>query len=400
MPESAAAVVPVVAATPAAVAVAPIAAAPKGGVIPGETFAQTMERHGGFTAPDGSPATDEPRIAPSAPEKAPKGKRGAKGKGAPAAAEAAPVVEIPVNTAPDKRAQLLAIAAELGMEVNDAEVTVAERVAFREAQKKHAARLETQEQDVLRRLQEAKGGFATEIEQAKALRAAYDAGDYDGLAKLLGPKDWNALQEEMIAKISDPNYKRLRQLEQKEQEREREAEQRRIAGERAAFQQKQLEARQIVEARLSAQMKNSADPLVAALHDDPQFIAAVIEVQRQNWDGSSTVSPEKAIKIAAKGFTGPLHQHMQNLYQKLQKAFGATPAQAAAVVAAVAPAAAAVVAPTPGKGKTNRTGVVPTAATGAAAGAVDMTKLSKKEKDAYFSARLQEAIAEERAGEG
>jgi hypothetical protein len=394
MAEPATAAAPV---APAVVAAPPVAAAPVpvGGIIPGETFVQTMERLGGFDAPPSTSAQPAPAATPEPAKPAGKAKgKGPKGKEAPPAA-AEPVAPPVV----DKAAALAALAAELGydFEPEAKRVTVAERVAFREAQKKAAARIEQQEQELLQNLNQAKGSFEPELAFAKQLKTAHDAGDYESVAKLLGANDWNGLQEAYIAKISDPNYKRLQLLEQKEREREQQVEQQRIQQQRQAQAQAQAQALQQHTANLSAQMQKSADPLVRELHDDPQFIRAVIEVQRQNWDGSATVSPEKAIKIAAQGFAAPLEKHMRGLYEKLQRAFGATPAQAAAVVQAVAPTAAApVVAPAAGaKGKANRTGVVPTAPDVASAPKVFTTK---KEKDAEFSRRLREAINEENLG--
>jgi len=395
MAEPATAAAPV---APAVVAAPPVAAAPVpvGGIIPGETFVQTMERLGGFDAPPSTTAQPAPVAAPEPAKPAGKAKgKAPKDKESPPAAAAAEPVAPPVV---DKAAALAALAAELGydFEPEAKRVTVAERVAFREKQKKADARLKQQEQELLQSLNQAKGSFEPELAFAKQLKAAHDAGDYEGVAKLLGANDWNGLQEAYIAKISDPNYKRLQLLEQKEREREQQAEQQRIQQQRQLQAQQHAAALETHRANLSAQMQKSTDPLVRELHDDPQFIHAVIEVQRQNWDGSSTVSPEKAIKIAAQGFAAPLEKHMRGLYEKLQRAFGATPAQAAAVVQAVAPTAAAPVAvPAAAKGKTNRTGVVPTAPDVASAPKVFATK---KEKDAEFSRRLREAINEENLG--
>lgn len=393
---------------PDAAPAAPVAAAPVVTAAPvpapagkTETFAQTMERFGGFSAPATEAAPAAPAPAPAAteaPAPAPaKGKKGAKGKVEAAVATAAPAAQAEAAPAVDKLAQLKALAAELEMDFDGSRVAIRERVEFREAKDKLRKQIEQQEQEVLRRLSEAKTQFSEKLTKAERIEKAYEAGDYDGLAKLLGPSDWNALQEEMIAKISDPNYKRLRELERKEQQREAELEQARQAESRAAHQRAQAQALNTHIANLSAQMKQSADPLVRELHDDPQFIHAVIEVQRQNWDGRSTVSPEKAIKIAAQGFTAPLNQHMKGLYEKLHRVFGATPAQAAAIVAAVGPeASAAATSAAPAKGKTNRTGVVPVAAADVAS--PPKVLKTRREKDAEFSKRLAEAIAEENLG--
>ncbi len=403
MPDEAAAVTAPVA--PATNAAQPMVAAKP---VAGETFAQQMERFGGFTLADGTPAPDDGTPSKAAPDAADtklarkaKGKKGKAAAAPPAAAgatvaaavEAAPATaQAAAAPAVDKLAQLKALAAELNLDVDGAGVTARERVEFREAKKKLNDRIQQQEREVLQRLEQARQQFTGQLSRAEKLDAAAESGDYEGLAQLLGKKDWNALQEDVIARLSDPNYKRLQELEQYRQQQEVEKQQRQQQYERQTQVQRQNAARAEHVQNLQAQMKSSADPLVSAMYDDPQFVAAVIEVQRQNWDGHTTVSPEKAIKIAAQGFPAPLQQHMRGLYDRLQKVFGATPAQAAAVVQAVAPAAEA--APVV-ESKKNRTGVIPAAATGGAPSAAK-TKMTKKEHDKIFSERLAAAIAEDR----
>jgi hypothetical protein len=369
---------------------------------PLETFAQQMERFGGFTTADGAPAPDDGTPAKPAPDaadaKLAKKAKGKKGKAEPAAkvegavAAAAPAAIAAAAPAVDKLEQLKALAAELQMEFDGHAVTVRERVDFREAKQKLNERIELQEREVLQRLNDAKSQFSDKLTKADKIEQAYAVGDFEGLAKLLGAKDWNGLQEEVIARISDPNYKRLQELERKEQEREAERSQREQEQERHTNSARQRQALKQHQEALSEQMKSSTDPLVSAMHDDPQFIAAVIEVQRQNWDGKTTVSPEKAIKIAAKGFVAPLQQHMKNLYDRLQKVFGATPAQAAQAVQAAAPALAAAIEAAPAP-KANKTAIVPTG--GSDVASVVKKPTTKKERDAEFSRRLREAIAED-----
>ncbi len=397
-----------VVAVTAPAAPAPNAAQPMVAAKPvaGETFAQQMERYGGFTNADGTPAKDDGAPSKAAPDaadtklarKASKGKKGKSVAATPAtgavaaAVESAPAAaQAAAAPAVDKLAQLKALAEELNLDVDGAGVTARERVEFRDAKKKLNERIQQQEREVLQRLEQARQQFTGQLTRAEKIDAAAGSGDYEGLAQLLGKKDWNALQEDVIARLSDPNYKRLQELEQYRQQQEVEKQQRQQQYERQTQAQRQNAARAEHVQNLQSQMKASTDPLVSAMYDDPQFVAAVIEVQRQNWDGHTTVSPEKAIKIAAQGFAAPLQQHMRGLYDRLQKVFGATPAQAAAVVQAVAPAAPAAAT----ESKKNRTAVVPAAATGGAPSAAK-TKMTKKEHDKIFSERLAAAIAEDR----
>ncbi len=407
MAESAAVAVTAPVAAPAGLPAQPIVAAK----VAGETFAQQMERFGGFTTADGKPAPADAEPSAPAPDKA-DAKLSKKGKKAAAAAAkkqaaASPAVAAAVEAAPaaavqaaapavDKLAQLRALATELQMEVDGAGVTARERIEFRQQKKELNDRIARQEQEVIQRLEQAKQQFSGELEYARALKKAKADGDYEKVAQLLGDKDWNALQEDVIARISDPNYKRLRELEQRDAAREAEKQQQLQGQQRQQQAQQRQAALQAHTQQLQAQMRASTDPLVAAMHDDPQFVASVIEIQRQNWDGQSTVSPEKAIKIAAQGFTAPLQAHMKGLYERLQKVFGATPAQAAAVVQAATPAVAAAVAaaePAAPAAKKNKTAVVPAASVDAAS--APSTKMTRKEKDALFSKRLREAIAED-----
>lgn len=392
----------VVTASPAVGAISPMVIAK-----PVETFAQQMEKFGGFTDAVGNPAVIDATPSAPAPDAADaklaakKGKKGAKGaaKVEQAIADAAPAAAANAAPAVDKLEQLKALAAELEMDFDGAKVAIRERVEFREAKDRLRKQIEQQEAEVLRRLDEAKTQFSTKLTKADQIEKAYEAGDYDGLAKLLGPNDWNALQEEMIAKISDPNYKRLRELERKDQEREAENQRVQQMHQNQANHRARSEALATHTANLQAQMKASTDPLVREMHDDPLFVNSVIAIQQQNWDGKSTVSPEKAIRMAADGFAAPVAQHMKGLYDKLHRVFGATPQQAAAIVAAVAPVAEATVDPAaPKTGKTNRTAVVPT--TGADVASAPKVFQTKKEKDAEFTRRLQEAIAEEHLGVG
>ncbi len=404
MPESAAAVA--APAAPNAIS-APVA---------GETFAQQMDRLGGFTNASGDEIEVDAEPSAPAPDAAdakiarakasrktkPAAKSAPAAKPAVAAAvEAAPAAAVAAATpAIDKLEQFRTLAKELDFEISDTAVTARERFELREQKRLLNQRIEQQESEVLARLNDAKTQFSEELTFAQKIKQAKASGDYEGIAKLLGSKDWNGLQEDVIAQISDPNYKRLRELEEYRQKQEEQEALRSQEQERQTLAQQRVEARKQHEAHLTKQMAASSDPLVAAMHDDPQFIAAVIEVQRQNWDGRTTVTPEKAIKIAAQGFAGPLEQHMRGLYTRLQKAFGT--AQATAIVQAAAPQlAAATGAPTASgvarspipAAKKNKTAVVPDASVDAAA--VAAKPLTKKEKDLDFSRRLREAIAEE-----
>ena len=414
MPDEVVATAPATPATPVAPAAAP-AVAPKGGMLPGESFAQAMQRHGGFdppsaqTAPAVAPAAAPAPEAPSPKGKAAKKEAAKAAKAAAEAVEAAPAAALAVideaaaldfieklqGDLPQKT--LNALAKKLGLDVDGARVSAKERIEFREQKRKHAERMQREERELITRLSEAKGGFEQELNWARAVKAAQETGNYEQLAQHLGAKDWNDLQEQVIARLADPNYKRMRELEQREAERERR--ERQAAQE---YQQRQehharQQALQEHSRALSEHMKASRDPLVSAMHDDPGFINSVIEIQRQHWDGSTTVTPEQAIKIAAKGFNAPLAQTMRQLYDRLQRVYGATPAQAQAALEQPAVVAAVEAAQAPAvteKGKKNKTSA-PAAATGNAP-APPRKFSTKREADAFFTQELQKAIAADR----
>ena len=298
MAEQQVAPAPIVAPAPVA---APVAAE-KGeyGGPKGESFAQALSRHGGLDPTSAQLA--EPAPAP-APEPEPKAK--GKGKKATAAkaesAEAAPA-ESPVvdkktallNLADelgldDSKATLKALATKLGLDVDDAHVTAKERIEFREAKRKHHERMQAEEQDLVRRWNEAKSSIEPQLARTQRIDRAMEAGDYEGLAKELGAESWNGLQEKVLAALSDPNYKRLQELERQVQARERQEAETRQEMQRREESRARAAAMQTHKQNLSAAMAQSKDPLVAAMHDDPLFINTVIEVQRQNWDGSTTV---------------------------------------------------------------------------------------------------------------
>lgn len=405
--------------TAPAPAAAPAAPAMKGGMLPGESFAEAMQRHGGFDPPSAqTKAPAEPAAPAPAPE--PKGKA-AKGKEAKAAAKEAKAAAEAVTAAPAEALQgideaaaiafveklqgdlpqktLDALAKKLGLEVHGGHVTAKERIEFREQKRKFAERMQREEQDLVQRFSQAKGGLEAELNKARAILKANEDGNFEALAKELGAKDWNDLQEKVIARLSDPNYKRMLELEQHEQQREER--ERQAQREFQQRQEQQMRAQAMAEHKknLSAHMAASKDPLVAAMHDDPLFINSVIEIQRQNWDGSTTVTPEQAIKIAAQGFAAPLAQSMRQLYDKLARVYGVQ--QAAAIVEqpeVQAAAAAAVVeaAQEPAqKGKKNKTSG-PAAPTGGAPAPARKFS-SRKEADDYFTRELQKAIAADRS---
>lgn len=261
-------------------------------------------------------------------------------KPAPAAAKK------PAATDPNeaKREQLKTLIAELGMEMEDRRVTTAERAAFREERRQAKEALASLERDTMARLdaatkarEEQSAKDAPRFDKLSQFERAIGEGDHEAMAKIAGFENYDKLQEHIIALKSDPAYKRLMAVEEKAARIERETKEREEASEKAraeqearltAEQQQQEQARVRNEymTQLSAQMAKSNDPLVKAMSDDPSFVGAVFRVQQEHWDGEQTLTPEQAIRTAAKGAQNPLMAELKRLHERLAPIFGSAPA--------------------------------------------------------------------------
>ncbi len=346
----------------------------------GESFADTMARLGGFSGDDEAPeAPEEAAPAPEAPAEAKaepeKPKPNGKGK------------KVVKPATDDGLAKLQELAKELDMEVVAGKVLPSERNDFREWKRKQKEAMQGEHQTRMAELEKREQGFQEKLKKADALLAAADAADYEGLAKLLGHDDWDKLQESVIARLSDPNYKRLRELERRDQERvEAEAKQKQEAETRAQ-QQQRAQAIQAHMVKLGQHCAASKDPVVQAMADEPNFIQAIFNIQRENYDQEtdSTVTPEQAIKMAVRGAPRALIEELKTLAVKLNKAFGSQMAANgnAPAQAMKKPAPKSAVVP-------------PTRSTEATSEKVSMTK---KEHDEYFRRRMAEAVeADRKAG--
>jgi hypothetical protein len=133
---------------------------------------------------------------------------------------------------------------------------------------------------------------------------------------------------------------------------------------------------------LTATCQKSTNPLVAAMADDPVFLQAVFQIQKENWDQETqqTVTVEQAIKKAMRGAKQDLESEMRGLYDRLHKGFSS--------VGETAPAAAA---KTNGKKPAPKTAVVPATSTGGGGGPPKRpSEMSSKEWAAYKAAKFAE----------
>jgi len=282
-----------------------------------ETFAEKWARHGGNlddlggnkkeAAPaEASPETPEDK--PTEPTKAP---------GAPAEETLEPAAA--TNA---KLAQIKELAKELGLAFDGGRVMSGERQQFREAQRKHKAHIEQQRAEAEREIQEHRQGLAQELETATKLFKARDDGDWNGLAQVLGFEDYNAMQREVATRVSDPNYRRMRELEEWRAKQEQAEQERQQREEQTRIEQEQKKAVDDYMVQLADHMSQSDHRILKALGRQRFFLNAVHAIQRDQFDGSSTVTPEQALTMTAPGSTVPLDQELRSIYGVLHQAYG------------------------------------------------------------------------------
>lgn len=275
-----------------------------------ESFAAQMERLGGFSDESG---TEEPRDA--TPNEAPEAKEEKAEKPAPKAKAA------PAPQTGDKLSSLKDLAKELGFELQGEKVSIKERAEFREAKRKHQEALNAREQklhaDLEAKLQEA----GPKLQRAEAFNEAIDKGDILGAAKVMGFESWDALQRHLIAQTSDPNYKKLRELETWKEEQARKEVEQREANERQAQERQRQEAVSRWFTELSTGMKTSKHPLLQSMADDPLMLQTIYRIQEENYEDGSTVTPEQALKLAVKGAKVSLEEELKGLWNRLNPYF-------------------------------------------------------------------------------
>lgn len=268
-----------------------------------------------------------------------------------------------VGSAELSKEDFLALAKKHGFELDRAgRVTTAERHKFREEKRQETAALEQRAREVEQRAAGYKQqlqAYMAEIDgrnsRISAFEKAIEAGDFDAAAAATGRKDWQALQQEMLDRVSDPTYKQLIEMQRWKEQKEQEETQRQQQWQRQQEEQRQqaaenerLQAQATYKQSLSQQMANSRDPIVAAMHDDPVFIETIFNYQRKHFDPESNTfpSPEALIRRDE----GGIRASLEKLHARLGKALGAPPAPAAREAPEASPEAtrtAALSAPTP-----------------------------------------------------
>jgi hypothetical protein len=287
-----------------------------------------------------------------------------------------------VKSAEPEFEALNALAKKLGMKVEDGRILPSDRAKFREWERKRSEQLATTEKERLSAVEKREKEVEAQIKSAQSILKAKADGDYQGLAKELGFENWDKLQEDVIARISDPNYKRLRELEQWKEEEASRAEKSKAEQEQQQAQQRAMQQRQAVYKKFAEEMPQSKDPLVAAMGDHPLFTNTVLRIQEQMWKEHGALSYEFLANQKAEGAPRTLREECKELYDRLHKVYGGQQQ-----------AAPAKVRPMPGKSAP----VAPSRGTEASSAKV----MTREERNAYERRRLAEAIERDRkAAEG
>lgn len=288
---------------------------------------------------------------------------------------------------------------KLGLEVdNRGRVVNRERKQFREWKESQRKAIEEASHAEITRINEVKTAVRGELDLAKAVRSAYKARDPEALARALGAKDFAEMQDEFVKAYASPDYQRIRELEQ-ENEARRVADQereRRQAEEANRKQEQQIEQRYL--SGLTEQMRGSQSVAVKVFAEIPVLRDAIYEIQKEHWNGESTVSPERAIRLG-RGGAPPLLEEMRGLYKALKPVFEEAPAEAEAEGEETAAKPVSKPAPKPAAKPVARaqpagtkTGPTPKPAPSAP---VDVTKMSEREYSKYVHRRLMESSIED-----
>ncbi len=280
-----------------------------------ESLAKAMERIGGESAFDGGYKLDEkPEPAAAADEKPEPEKTARKPKPEPSESAASPT----------ELEQIKALAEKLGLALEDGKVTTTERVNLRKERAENLRAIAQAEKDAIAKVQAARSEWEPKIGKVEAFEAAVKAGDYDAIAKLAGFDDWNKLQDDQIQRLADPNYKRVRELEER-LKREDEAKARaKEESDRQQATQAELQAQANHKRQLQSIMGQSSDPLVKGMHDVPNFINAVFNVQRRVWQesgGRDVLTAESAIKWKPPEGGPSLHEELEAMHGRLSPVF-------------------------------------------------------------------------------
>lgn len=211
--------------------------------------------------------------------------------------------------------QLKALAGKLGLVLEDGRVTSRERAELRIARKNAADELAKRQQAAIAEIQAAKQELAADAAKVEAFKTALEGSDHDEIAKVAGFESWDKMVEDRISRLADPNYQRLKKLEQEAAERAKRDEQLAKEAQQRQEQQAKAQARANYLANLGKGMRESKDPLVAAFAADPMFVNAIFRIQEENYDGSGVPAPEQAVKMKLRGSGESPREYIERVYR-------------------------------------------------------------------------------------
>lgn len=153
---------------------------------------------------------------------------------------------------------------------------------------------------------------ADRINRGLAAIAAIENADHDAAAKALGFDNWRAVDEHLIQSVTDPGYKRTRELAGKLAAIEGRERQQAERAQAVAAEQSRQQHVNAYRQQLSAEMAKSTDPLVRVSHDNPIALARILEIQRSHWDGRTPLDPAKCLDVPLAGGS-TLRQQLEEL---------------------------------------------------------------------------------------
>lgn len=291
--------------------------------------------------------------------------------------------DAPAQTAPtnEKRAQFDALAKELGFTVDGNGVTVNERVKWRDEKRRERQKLDADRAAIEKYRADADRELTSKFGNGAAAIAAFDRGDFDGVAAALAGEKvtWKQLQGVAGQRLLSPEHKRIRELEERESERERQAQEHQRMAEEQHARAERAQAEQQYRANLATEMGASTNQSIKALSKQPMFVQAIMDIQGEAYRrGDSVPTPEQALSMHYGG--APLIDNARALWQSLCEAFGSpAPSQQEAARAAGNRSAE----------DSARTGRKPKTVT--RNGATEVSEKTKKFDIGYWSQQLRDA---------
>lgn len=194
-------------------------------------------------------------------------------------------------------------------------VTSGERKAFQ----RRLAKFNEEYSGGVADLERRAGELAERYSRFAKAEQSLEMGDMDNVAKSLGYEDWNDLNVAYIKKKTSPHHQELQAIKQKLAEKERQEEEQaaQTAAEREA--REAHEAEQEYAEELEVHFAQSDE--FSEWAEDPDFIGAVISIQRDNYQDGATIDAAEAGRMALDAAWG--------MYKKLHSRFGKMPGNGA-----------------------------------------------------------------------